>query len=91
MVNERTYRRMASDYPLDKRHLGKTVKEQKLVSDTKEIMEFCIIKSIIDDSDDDSNAELDDDDDDDDDTIHLFKLMALINHNNIYNNTTTSD
>ena len=74
MVNERTYRRMASDYPLDKRHLGKTVKEQKLVSDTKEIMEFCIIKSIIDDSDDDSNAELDDDDDDDDDddTIHLL-------------------
>ena len=74
IVTARTYRRMASNYDLNRRHFGKTIKENKLVNETQQIMEFQLIKSVINDSDDDS------DDDNDDDIDPIFKMMGLINY-----------
>jgi hypothetical protein len=65
---------MASNYDLNRRHFGKTIKENKLGNETQQIMEFQLIKSVINDSDDDS------DDDNDDDIDPIFKMMGLINY-----------
>jgi len=61
---------MASNYDLNRRHFGKTVKEDKLVYETQQIVEFQLIKSVINDSDDDSDDNID----------PIFKMMGLINY-----------